>query len=122
FQIRVNGQAVESKDEGYWRDIGFRKVRIGDWVKDGRNAVELLYKAERTPEVESIYLLGRFLVKRPDRRSFVVEPMPGKLMLSGDAVEAGFPFYVGKLALTRSFELRNLGGRVFLRLDKVNAS
>ncbi len=121
FQIRVNGQAVESKDEGYWRDIGFRKVQIGDWVKDGRNAVELLYKAERTPEVESIYLLGRFLVKRLDRRSFVVEPMPGKLMLSGDAVEAGLPFYAGKLALTRSFELGNLGGRVFLRLDKVNA-
>lgn len=94
FRIRVNGTEVPGADEGYYKDISFRKIPIARALKRGRNEILLSTRFHQSPhvyetlfgdgvyetelnkltydmELESIYLIGRFGVfgTRPMERT-----------------------------------------------------
>lgn len=83
FEIIVNGQQLEFKDIGWWKDTSFKKVDIKDYVVAGENQIILkrhfsqsdkvyhvlfgedVYETEKNQltydvELESIYLVGDF--------------------------------------------------------------
>lgn len=41
FDIKINGKALEKHDVGYFRDISFRRLPIGEHVRVGENLIEL---------------------------------------------------------------------------------
>lgn len=86
FTIRVNGQEINKKDCGYFRDRSFRLLDIRECAKVGVNEIELLATIQQSPEtyeniekakvfeseknkltydmeIEAIYLVGDFRVK-----------------------------------------------------------
>lgn len=83
FRICVNGVEVSNRDEGYYKDISFRKIPVANKLKQGRNEILLATKFHQSPhvyetlfgegiyetelnkltydmELESIYLIGQF--------------------------------------------------------------
>ncbi|MBQ2966983.1 MAG: hypothetical protein IJE10_02530 [Clostridia bacterium] len=89
FKIYVNGIEVEFKDEGYFRDISFRKTDISKYLILGKNTISFdcnfvqsetvyenirkskLFESEKNKlfydmEIEAIYLAGDFSVGTDD--------------------------------------------------------
>ena len=85
FEIRVNGKIVDFKDEGYFRDISFRKSDIASYLVSGKNTISFdcvcvqsetvyenirkskIFESEKNKlcydmEIEAIYLTGDFSV------------------------------------------------------------
>jgi hypothetical protein len=83
FHIEVNGETVQYKNIGWWKDTSFKKVDIKDYLKSGQNEIILkrvFFQSEKVYEVlfgenvyeteinkltydvelESIYLIGDF--------------------------------------------------------------
>ncbi|MBQ7039959.1 MAG: hypothetical protein IJN39_05265, partial [Clostridia bacterium] len=86
FKISVNGREVEFKDEGYFRDISFRKTDIAKYLVTGKNTISFdcdfvqsdkvyenirkskIFESEKNKlyydmEIEAIYLVGDFSVR-----------------------------------------------------------
>ena len=86
FEIKVNGEAVDKTDCGYFRDVSFRMIDIRKHARVGENEIELFVNFKQSDEVyenikkavefeseknklaydmeiESIYLVGDFAVK-----------------------------------------------------------
>lgn len=82
-RIEVNGKPVESKDDGWWTDISFRKIDLTGRLKNGENTITLSRRFIGDPntaklieekavhesagnrlkfgcEIEAVYLLGNF--------------------------------------------------------------
>ena len=138
FSIYVNGQRVSSEDTGWWRDIAFRKVPIGKFVRPGRNVVRLEGKLTPRTEIESIYILGDFGVRslspfrEGDRNTLLTEgpfaicdeePKIRNHNLPGgtDITSQGYWFYAGNVRLSQRVELPSEwfgeGKRVLLELE-----
>ncbi len=85
FKISVNGKTVAFKDEGYFRDISFRKTDIASYLELGKNTISFdcncvqsdvvydnirkakIFESEKNKlcydmEIEAIYLTGDFSV------------------------------------------------------------
>ncbi|MBQ2968212.1 MAG: hypothetical protein IJE10_08865 [Clostridia bacterium] len=85
FTIAVNGKEIAFKDEGYFRDISFRKTDIARYLTKGKNTISFdcdfkqsqtvydnirkskIFESEKNKlcydmEIESIYLVGDFSV------------------------------------------------------------
>ena len=119
FAITVNGQKVSSQDQGWWRDIAFRKIPIGANVQPGANVIRLVGKWTPRTEIESIYLTGDFGVRavapyrEGDRRTVLTEGgfvlcersnavQTGNFASGTDLTSHGYPFYAGNAELTQS--------------------
>ena len=86
FKFKINGKNIKFKDIGDFRDVSFRKTNISEYLKEGKNEIELIcdfvqsdkvyQDVENAPkcqavrncltydmEIESIYLTGDFSVK-----------------------------------------------------------
>lgn len=122
FEVSVNGQEVDTgKDEGWWVDISFRKLRLDGKLKRGSN--EILLRTEWRPprEIESIYLIGPFGVEEREEGKFALVELPETVKL-GDLVPQGLPFFAGELALSCEVEVPDVGAeRVVLELEGLRA-
>ena len=120
YQIKVNNKRVLYKDEGSFHDLAFRKIKISEFLKKGENNIILscLFKPPKKEgtliflkegvELESLYLIGDFRVKK-ERGEFVIVKKEGKAQ-SGDLVEQGYPFFAGSLSLIQKLRLGEEGG------------
>lgn len=86
FTYKINGEAAEFNDIGYFRDKSFKKSNIAKYLKVGKNEIELLCSFKQSQEtydnvkkasgfevvrnkltydmeIENIYLVGDFSVK-----------------------------------------------------------
>ena len=86
FAITINGQEIEKKVEGYFRDKSFKKIDVSKYFAVGENVITYTCDFEQSPEfyenlrkswvfeseknklaydveIEAIYLLGTFGVK-----------------------------------------------------------
>ncbi len=144
FSITVNGQKVSSEDVGWWRDIAFRKIPIGDYVQNGTNTIRLVGKLEPRTEIESVYIIGDFGVRSlsgfraGDRRTVLTEGpfaicerptiiQGGNLAGGTDLTSQGYWFYAGNVRLTRSVDLpgewfEEQKRQIWLELDPPNAA
>jgi hypothetical protein len=108
WSLSINGKEVPVTPGKYWIDKDFAIYAIGPYLKLGENIVRL--KAPRMhvlAEIMPIYLLGDFLVK-PSEKGFAL--YPGDIGSTGSWKEAGLPFYPGKVAYSRSFEIKKEAG------------
>ena len=88
FTYKINGAEIKFADEGYFRDISFRRTNISKYLKAGKNIIEIgcdfrqndgtyedienavKFESVRNKltydmEIENIYLVGDFSVKTP---------------------------------------------------------
>jgi hypothetical protein len=150
YEIAVNGQPVRYAGLPYWIDRSFHPVDVTGLVQRGTNVVELATDFRAVPqprfvlaglfeklegvELESIYLIGDFAVTG---QLSPAEPRPRCLRFSpgfriaaeqqtaaGDLVSAGYPFYVGRIALSEivSLEAPQEGERAVLELPAIDAA
>lgn len=122
FSITVNGQKVSSKDVGWWRDIAFRKIPIGDYVQNGTNTLTLVGKLTPHTEIESVYIIGDFGVRSlspfwtGDRHTvftegpFAICERPTEVQEDNstgrtDITSQGYWFYAGNVTLTQLIDL-----------------
>lgn len=125
FKIEVNGTVIENKPAGWWVDTTFKKLDITKWVKEGTNTIMLSARSRpkrrhsvHDSEFEICYLTGHFGVDLKDNNAIVTEP---DLFTSGNLVEQGYPFYVGRMVLSQKVHVPKPEGRIFLQLEGLHA-
>jgi len=96
FALLVNGKPVSTETSDWCWDKQFGKVDITANVKKGANELELSCRYDLDVEVEDIFLVGDFGVRRIDPSRFVIAREPTQLK-DGSWVDQGFPFYSGTL-------------------------
>ncbi len=141
FTFSLNGKAFHGVDSGYCFDCAFRKIELPTELKVGRNTIGMKMRFHQDPsvyerlerarrfeteynmltynsEVESIYLIGDFMVAHEGRQEPLIReaerlhgvftlgaPAVGQTVNAADLVGTGFPFFAGKLTLCQEFEL-----------------
>ena len=131
FQFEINGRRLSFRDEGYWVDVSFRKMMVGEYLVRGENRIILSGKFEKDMELESCYLVGEFAVEQR-KNEFVLSERP-QVLREGNWVEQGYPFFCGSITATQNISLPTLpegppkpeehrrAGRAYLEFQKVNA-
>lgn len=122
FYISINGKTLEFRDMGYWKDTSFRRTGIGDYIVRGENTIELTYCGNGKPEIEAIYIIGDFKVKMAHQRIISLVPSCGKAFLEKDAATEGYPFYTGKIRISKEINTDvNDIQQCLLRFDDIGA-
>ena len=126
-EIYLDGKRISSSPCGYFHDYTFEKVPLGD-LSAGKHTLEIkrafspltkvtnpltqLFETRHGVELEPMYLLGRFSVlghrtasqngSITFARDFTLcKKEPAASM--GELTQEGYPFFVGKIALTKRF-------------------
>jgi hypothetical protein len=136
LKITVNGNAVSSQDQGFWRDISFRKLDISLCLREGRNEFVLKGTFDHQTEIESIYLVGRLAVTtgggklegrvagqtfygyKPPFQVTVIEPA----VQSGDLVRQGYPFFAGRIRVVQEVTIEHALTGARLVFGQLNAA
>ena len=114
-KVRVNGEPLSSRQEGYFTDESIACFRTGP-IHEGLNTVELVKPISASVCTENLFLLGPFGV-RVTGTDCVLTPRPQTLAY-GDWTGQGLPFYSGPL----TYRYRIQGGeRLRLRLGRFSA-
>ena len=95
FRITLNGkELVHNEADGFWIDSCLKILRIpAGYVKTGDNEIVAETEFRRTTNIESMYLIGRFGVKK-GLYSSTLTTLPEKLGF-GNMEEYSLPFYTG---------------------------
>ncbi|HIE29426.1 TPA: hypothetical protein EYP66_19325 [Candidatus Poribacteria bacterium] len=102
YTLSVNGQAVSTEtDEWHW-DKQFSKVDISEQVKKGENLIELECQYGMDVQVEDMYLIGDFGVRKVADDKYILTDEPQKLT-NGNWGEQGYPFYAGNIRYRGKF-------------------
>ncbi len=122
FELRVNGQQVETQtDEWHW-DRQFSKIDIREQVVEGRNEVRLRCRYDWDIEIEEVYVVGDFGVEKGEDGKFEIVAEPEKLE-PGDWGPQGYPFFSGNMVYEAEVELEKGEDRVYLLdVSKVKGS
>jgi hypothetical protein len=141
----VNGQTLDGdQDQGWWIDPAFRRLDITSTVHLGRNEVRLSGTFTRITELESLYVIGHFGVTsrwlRPENRlagqdfdrygsEFHLYSLPKRLTAPGPAhplecnlTASGFPFFAGRITLTKQVQLSAVSPQLHLEFDRLHAA
>ena len=111
WQLRVNGQLVDTDGQPTWLDCHIVRVKVGHLLREGENSIELVAQPfDVRQEIDQIYLLGNFAL-HSHRPGFVMTPASAALTL-GSWKTQGLPFYDRKVAYR--FRRPRENGRVFL--------
>ncbi|MCE5250812.1 hypothetical protein LLG96_11390 [bacterium] len=146
FAITVNGRETEKNDAGYFWDISFRKISIGNRLVKGRNTIDLTCffigdidayietidpgkrETERKRlsygmELESVYIAGDFRVKQTSADKFAFAEEPSGEILTGDLGPQGYWFYPGSMTYSQRFVLpeRSTFKRAVLHCGHIDA-
>jgi hypothetical protein len=143
YAIMVNRGRITG-DEGWWRDIAFRKLNVTRALQAGCNEVVLSGVFARDMALESVYLVGQFGVKArrlsaegqyngqrfdryaPDVR---VVTAPEQLQarrkggaLRFDLTQQGLPFFAGRVTLQQRVNVPAHAGRMILAFEELRAA
>ncbi|MGN0779142.1 MAG: hypothetical protein ACI4MJ_08355 [Aristaeellaceae bacterium] len=94
-QVRLNGQDVVAKPDGWYVDKSIGTIPLGDLVQ-GANTIEIVLPFGRRTNVEWCYLLGDFGVRMAGESRTIV-PRPATLGFDSVTVQ-GMPHYGGNIA------------------------
>jgi alpha-L-rhamnosidase len=118
YRVSLNGEVLPRKDSGAWWDPSIRLFDIRALARVGENVVEFAGAAGIDTEIENCYVVGDFGLEQNDGFRIVKEPSQVR---GENLVREGYPFFTGRLILKREVELREVSGRVYLRLDRLDA-
>ncbi len=117
----VNGVEVESKDAGWWLDIGFRKLDISGTLRKGVNVIEQHLHFVEGLVLEPVMILGDFgVLPMKEGHQFVLDTEPESITLD-DWCSQGYPFYCGSQRFTWGVRLPGEAQRVVLECQKPHA-
>lgn len=115
YQVRLNGELVNTTTAKRWFDEEMQALPIGPHVRTGVNELELYAKPFTVfSEIKPVILIGDYDLE-PTDKGFTVQPA-GTLEL-GDWTRQGLPFYHERLAYTFEFELPQPTDALELKLD-----
>ncbi len=117
WSVRINGNTVDPIPGQWWIDRGLAEFPVGPSLRPGRNTLTLTApRMNILAEVMPVYLLGEFLV-RPGKQGY--EIAGGEISAPGSWVQAGLPFYDGRVAYSRSFAVsKGAGGSFKVKLGR----
>ncbi|MHC4712800.1 MAG: glycosyl hydrolase [Planctomycetota bacterium] len=118
WRITVNGRRVPSKDTGWFVDKTFRRIDITRQVRAGRNVVEVAGEVTDDFELESIYVVGDFSVKRRDDAFVIGRPV--EVLRPGDICGQGFPFFAGVIEVERELNLGRKPAGALLSIGRLH--
>ncbi len=104
YSLRVNGKPTSTDTSEWHWDKQFGKVNITNSVRKGINELELSCSYNLDVEIEDIFLVGDFGVKRADPCTMVITREPAKLK-DGSWVDQGYPFYSGTIRYQKHFRM-----------------
>jgi hypothetical protein len=118
WNIVLNGQPISAKESGWWVDPSIRKVEIPAGIlKVGGNRLELRGRFNRKTDLEIVYVLGTFGVKKTGDE-FMLSTLPAALGF-GSWRQFGLPFYSGNVTYKTSVKLESLeAARYILQIGK----
>ncbi|MGC9013557.1 MAG: glycosyl hydrolase [Thermoproteota archaeon] len=122
FKIKINGKEVTWKDEGSWVDDCLRVMNITNYLREGKNEIELEGRVGIEPELENLFLIGNFGVELASKgaSAIVEEHIPKE---TSNLVSQGYPFYVGSFELSNEFSYdAGANDRIILKLEGLKAS
>lgn len=158
YSIQVNGICLEQEIAGWWKDKSFRKIDISGSLVKGINSIVLntcfsnspetieriekakAFEAEANmltfdTEIESIYLVGDFIVKSEQgfdaiKKNALVSlgelylEIPESNSFKGDITSNGYPFYSGSIVLEQEINLTNIDSykRILFKMNRPNAA
>ena len=121
FELLVNDKKVAyvKKENNWWVDKEFRTLDIKKYVKKGNNEITLNFLHRQDIEIESMYLVGDFGVYSRDNEHYYIGKEP-KVLMSGDWVKQGYPFYGGEMVYQQTVNLtKKPGEKLFLELGEL---
>jgi len=123
WKLKINGSPVSTETSEWHWDKQFGKIDISNYVKVGKNLIELSCTFNWDVPVEDVYLVGDFGVKRTSETEYVLAEEP-KTLRNGSWVEQGYPFYAGTIRYKTSFNLdgEQRGERILIRLPEAKGT
>ncbi|MCL1888563.1 MAG: hypothetical protein FWF96_06800, partial [Kiritimatiellaeota bacterium] len=92
--LAVNGTPLAQEDCGHFADSCVRKLRVPlSLLKPGENRITSVCDFTEEVDLESMYLMGGFGVRREENNSFMTPPV--KRLALGDITAQGLPHYAG---------------------------
>ena len=144
FEITVNGRNISTLDCGWWVDISFRKLDLGDTLHVGHNEITLAGSYRQDMELESIYLVGDFGVNARriglenrctgqvfdryspnlylETRPVSVTATPSINSVALDLTANGLPFYAGRARLSQILVVPAFEGHPYLEFTNLRAA
>lgn len=104
YEIKLNGQPIENRPDGWFLDRSFDRVRLSR-LNAGKNELTLSCRYLNRMEVEDIYVIGPFGVDAA--RRIVAEP---ETLTFGDWCEQGYPHYCGSMIYHFDVQVENKTG------------
>ena len=136
YAITLNGESVSPQDDGYWRDISFRRLDITGKMVKGQNTIELSGVFSRDTELESIYLVGNFGVAAGEGKfegsttgqvfyryppQFKLVELPVMVKCT-DLTPQGLPFFAGRVRLSMNLHLDSIPTEAAIVLEDLRAA
>lgn len=112
FTLHVNGHLVPTETSEWCWDKQFGMVDVTRELVKGLNRVELSCTYDLDVEVEDVYLVGDFGVRRVGICDYAVGGEPGTLQ-DGSWTEQGYPFYSGSMIYQKVIRIRKVEGRIY---------
>ena len=122
WTLTVNGGKVPTAtDEWHW-DKQFSKIDISSHVKKGTNTIRISGTYGLDVQIEDMYLVGDFGVKKVSGTVYALTDEPDTLT-DGDWGTQGYPFYAGSMRYKTQVEVdTRTGGKFTLRLANPKGS
>ena len=141
--LKTRGEMGAFDPRRSWKDVNFTRVPAGNSLRPGVNILVLEgrkvnnitgpgthrrvkdFQAHQATEVETVYLVGDFIVHDFDHRKFVID---GRVAPpdARDLTKSGYPFYAGLAEFSSRIDFANAapppGKRIFLELGAVSAA
>lgn len=105
-EILMNGEAVDSKECGWYVDKSIRTVRLPK-IRVGMNRLMIRMPFVRKTNLEVLYVLGDFGVDLRGTRAVIVPPV--KKLWFGDITRQRLPFYTGNITYKNRITLPEKG-------------
>ncbi|MEM2920906.1 MAG: glycosyl hydrolase [Candidatus Bathyarchaeia archaeon] len=116
FELLVNEHLVSTKTSEWHWDKQFGMVDVTQHLIKGLNRVELSCTYNIGTNIEEIYLVGDFGVRRFGTREYVISDEPSWLN-DGSWTDQGYPFYSGNMVYEKTIKINKADGRLYsLRL------
>lgn len=121
-EFEINGHPIIKVEEGWWLDIGFRKLNITGSLRKGKNTIVQKMHFVEGLTLEPLILLGHFGVKLKQQSSLAVTVTAPTVLSLQDWTKQGLPFYCGSVKYTWDVPVdKPCGGRILLKLDGYDA-
>ncbi|MBQ2956005.1 MAG: hypothetical protein IJE08_06040 [Clostridia bacterium] len=112
-QIRLNGETVEIKEDGWYVDRAIKTICLPD-IKCGENIMEITVPIGRRTNLEAFYLLGDFGVRVSGTEKTIISPV--RELGFSDITQQGLPFYTGNIVYR--FRISADDGRFTVRVPR----